>query len=164
MCSQSLMKENQQMTGMFKSLKSTILIFEQTHKLTTCWTDEYKVLAHLEFEYEISSAICKHNVEIGKSKCESEKQTPCITKCVPLQISSLLRHTKIHSLQRWPTVPFIYCYVLQVLLLILCSLLGNTRDVTAKQMDGAVPIFWSAVSSRYQHAACYFEHRFAGLP
>ena len=34
-----------------------------------------------------------------------------------------------------------YFSALQVLLLILCSLLGNTRDVTPKQMDGAVPIF-----------------------
>jgi hypothetical protein len=35
------------------------------------------------------------------------------------------------------------CYLetLKVLLLILCSLARNTRDVTAKQMDGAVPIY-----------------------
>ena len=35
------------------------------------------------------------------------------------------------------------CYLetLQVILLILCSLGGNTRDVTVKQMAEAVPIF-----------------------
>jgi len=52
----------------------------------------------------------------------------------------------------------------QVHLLILCSLLGNARDVTAKQMDGAVPVIRTLASSRYQHAACCFEHRFAQLP
>jgi len=52
----------------------------------------------------------------------------------------------------------------QVLLLLLCYILSNTRDVTPKQTDGAVPIFLSAVSSRYQHADCCFEHRFKYLP
>jgi hypothetical protein len=82
------------MTRVFKSLKSTILIFGQVHQLTSCWTDEYKALAHLEFEYEISPAICKHSVEIGKSKCETQKQTHWISKCVPPQHFSLLRHTR----------------------------------------------------------------------
>jgi hypothetical protein len=50
-----------------------------------------------------------------------------------------------------------------VLLLILCSLLGNARDVTAKQMDGAVPKIRTLASNRYQHAACCFRHRFAHL-
>jgi hypothetical protein len=34
-----------------------------------------------------------------------------------------------------------YFSALQVLLLVLFSLLGNTRDVTATQMDGAFPTF-----------------------
>jgi len=33
-----------------------------------------------------------------------------------------------------------YFTAFQVLLLILCSLLGNARDVTENQIDGAVPI------------------------
>ena len=52
----------------------------------------------------------------------------------------------------------------QVLLLILSFMLGNARDITAKQKDGAVPIIRTLASSRYQHAACCFEHRFAQLP
>jgi len=51
----------------------------------------------------------------------------------------------------------------EIVLLILFSLLGNARDVTAKQMDGAVPVIRTLASSRYQHAACCFEHRFAQL-
>jgi len=53
-----------------------------------------------------------------------------------------------------------YSSALQLLLLISSSLQGNTRNVIAKQTDGAVPIYWSAVSIRYQHAACCFENRF----
>jgi len=43
------------------------------------------------------------------------------------------------------------CYLetLQVLLLILCSLRRNTRDVTTKQMDGAVPIFDPLLYEKY---------------
>jgi hypothetical protein len=36
-------------------------------------------VAHLEFEYVSSSATCKHSVEIGESKCETQKQTRSIT-------------------------------------------------------------------------------------
>jgi hypothetical protein len=45
----------------------------------------------------------------------------------------------------------------QVFLLILCSLLGNARDVTAKQMDGAFPIILTLASTRNQHAGCCFQ-------
>jgi len=83
-----------------------------------------------------------------------------------------------------------YCFIcyletLQVLLLILCSLGGSIRDVTAIKMDGAVLIFdlllyekrflkkiflilfsnvhfreRKSVSSRYQNGAFCGEHRF----
>jgi len=42
-----------------------------------------------------------------------------------------------------------YLQTLQVLFLILCSLGGNTRDVTAIQMDGAVPIFDLLLYEKY---------------
>jgi hypothetical protein len=73
-------------------------------------------------------------------RCRNPIKTPCITKRVPLQLCSLLRHRKFRSLYKWSSVLFLYFSTFQVLLLILCSLLGNTRDVTAKQMDGSLPI------------------------
>jgi hypothetical protein len=57
-CSQSLKKENQQMKRTFQPLQSITLIFGQAHQLTSSWTERYKALVLLQFEYETSSAIC----------------------------------------------------------------------------------------------------------
>jgi len=88
----------------------------------------------------------------------SLSKTPWITQRVPLQLCSLLRHRKFRSLYKWPKKNS-YFETFQDLFLVLCSVRANTQDVTAKQKDGSLPVLWSAINSRYQHAACCVEHR-----
>jgi len=73
---------------------------------------------------------------ISFQKCRNPTKTPCFTERGPLQLRSLLRHRKFRLLFKWPTVPIPYFSTFQVLLLILYSVGGNTRDVTEKRMDG----------------------------
>jgi len=68
---------------------------------------------HFDFQYEISSPICKH---IEKLKSQNMR--------IKNKHFSFLNITS--------------CLI--DFLLILCSLRGNTRDVTAKQIERAVPI------------------------
>ena len=71
----------------------------------------------------------------------------CVTTTSQVHSSATERFRSIHKCL-CPTFDKKYdlrfiCHfeTLQDLLLILCSLRRNIRDVTAKQMDGAVPIF-----------------------
>jgi hypothetical protein len=91
---------------------------------------------------------------ISLPRCRNLTKTPCITKRVQLQLCSLLRHRKFFSLYKWSEVPFLCLSTSQVLLMILCSVAGNTRDVTTKQMDRSHPVPPPAANSRYQHAVC----------
>ena len=95
---------------------------------------------------------------ISFQRRRTHTKTPCVTKSVPIQLCSLLRHIKFPPLYKWPRVPFLIFKHYNFVLLILRSVGGNTRDVTAKQTDGSLPVTWSAVSSRYQHAACCVVH------
>jgi hypothetical protein len=97
---------------------------------------------------------------ISFPRCRNPTKTSCITKRVTLQLCSLLRYRKFVFYIN--DLPFHFLFSsLQLLLLILCSLGGKTHDVTAKQMDGSILSPWSAVSSRYQDAACCVEHHLA---
>jgi len=60
----------------FKTLQSAILIFGQTHKLTSCWTDEYKAFR------TFTVWLCKlfeNTLWNWKVKMPDSKQTLCIT-------------------------------------------------------------------------------------
>jgi hypothetical protein len=97
---------------------------------------------------------------ISFPRCRNPTKTTCIIKRVPLKLCSLLRYRKFDRYIN--DLPFHFLFSnLQLYLLILCSLGGNNRDVTAKQMDGSIPVSWSAVSSRYQDAAWCVEHHLA---
>jgi len=66
-------------------------------------------------------------------------KTPCPTKCVPFQLRSLLRHRKIvRYINNLNNISHLETF--QALLLILCSVGANIRDVTAKQMVGSLPV------------------------
>ena len=96
--------------------------------------------------------------DISFPRRRNPTKTTCITKRVSLQLYSPLRHRKYLSLYKWPRVPFLYFSTYQVLILTLCSVGINTRDVRTKQIYGSLPITWSVVGSRYQHNACCVEH------
>jgi len=94
---------------------------------------------------------------ISFPRWRNRTKTRCISKCVPLQLCSPLRHIKFRSLYKWPVFHFSSSNITSSLI----DFLFYTCCATAKQMDGSHPVPRSAVSSRYQHAACCVEHRLA---
>ena len=84
-------------------------------------------------------------------------KTRCISKCVSLQLCSLLRHISFYSLYKWPVFNFLSLNITRSLI----DFLFYTCCLTPTQMDGSLPVPRSAVGSRYHHAACCVEHRLA---
>jgi hypothetical protein len=64
-CSLSLKKENEWMKRVIQLLKSSTLIFDQTHQLISCWTVVYKAFIAFRIFVKSSTVICKRSVKLG---------------------------------------------------------------------------------------------------
>ena len=145
---------------LFQLLQKNTSIFGQTQQLNSCWTDEYKAFSTFRVWVWKFISCLQTQCEIRKSKCETQKQTPCITKCVPLQLCSLLRRTKFRSLYKWPSVSLLTLNISSSLVdFIFCRRQYPWRN--SKRNGRITSGTWFCVSSWYQHAACYLEHGFA---
>jgi hypothetical protein len=105
------------MKKVYKIITQHYINFRRAHQLTSCWT--YRALALLDFEHESSSVICKHSLEIGKSKCEIQSKQPVLL--------NVCQHNFFHSFVTQSFVRYVIDLIFHFLFLNITSPLIDFR-------------------------------------